>query len=407
MSFIRYIAARYLLSKKSRNVVNIISRVALIGIMVGTMALTIVLSVFNGFDDLIQSFFSVFDPELKITAAEGKYFTPQGAAFDSIRNHPDVAYFADEVEEIAHLRFEDHQYIANIKGVDDRYIEMSRIDSFIYDGKMKLADNSNYYTVIGHGVAYNLGIAVNFVRPIYISVPKKGETFNSLSNPFRQKYLFLSGVYSVGQQEVDDKYAIISIDVARELLDLDKNEVTAVALKLRSNSNVKSVQKELKQILGDTYIIENRYQQHESYYRVAESERLFIFITFAFILIIASFNLAGSLSMQIIDKKKDIHILQSFGATRKQISQIFFFEGCLVSVIGTLAGIVLGVIICIGQQQFGWIKMPGGFAVTSYPVSIRLSSLLIIAITVLIIGAFISWLPIKFMPKKFFEISQD
>jgi len=386
--------------------VNIISRVALLGMIVGTMALLVVLSVFNGFDVLIKSFFSVFDPPIKITAAEGKSFSPELFPFDQVFNHPEVANYAEEVEEIAHLRFEDRQFIARVKGVDNNYLKICRVDSVMYDGKIIFEDGDYPYTVLGNGVAYNLGATVNFVRPVFISVPRKGQNSNPLSNPFRQKYFYLSGIYAVGQQEVDDQYALVSIDRARELLDLD-DQVTAIVLDVKNENQVKQVQKEIQSILGEGFIVENRYQQHESYYRVAKSERFFIFLTFAFILIIASFNLAGSIAMQIIDKRKDIHILLSFGATRKQISRIFFFEGWLISVVGAVAGVIIGILVCLGQQHFGWLKMPGGFAVDHYPVDLRIGSILMVFLTVVAIGAFISWIPIRFMPKKFFEISQE
>ncbi len=406
MEFTRYIASRYLFSKKSKNVVNIIAYIALLGMIVGTMALVVVLSVFNGFDLLIKSFFSVFDPELKVTSVEGKYFDPHSEAFEKVKNHPDLAYFSEVVEEIAHLRFEDRQFIAKIKGIDDEYLRMNHIDSVVYDGRFLLADENFFYTVIGRGVAYNLGAAVNFVRPIFISVPRKGQSHSSFSTPFRQKYLSLSGIYSVGQQEIDDQYALVSIDVARELLDLEK-DVSHIALGLREGANIKRVQQDIKDILGSQFRIENRYEQHESYYRVAKSERFFIFLIFSFILFIASFNLAGSVAMQIIDKRKDIHIMLSFGATKRIINRIFWQEGFLLSVLGATIGLTLGIAICFGQMHYGWIKMPGGFAVDYYPVDIRVSSLVFIGVTVLFIGALVSWLPVKLMPKKFFEISQD
>ncbi len=378
----------------------------MLGMIVGTMALLVVLSVFNGFDGLIKSFFSVFDPPLKITAAEGKSFSPDSSLFDQVFHHSEVANYAEEVEEVAHLRFEDRQFIARVKGVDEDYFKVCRVDSVMYDGKIITDDEEYPYTVLGSGVAYNLGATVNFVRPVFISVPRKGQNINPLNNPFRQKYFYLSGIYAVGQQEVDDQYALVSIDRARELLDLE-DQVTAIVLNVKNESRVKQVQEEIKAILGDGFVVENRYQQHESYYRVARSERFFIYLIFAFILIIASFNLAGSLAMQIIDKRKDIHILLSFGTSSKQISRIFFFEGWLISVVGAVAGVILGILVCLGQERFGWLKMPGGFAVDHYPVDLRVESILLVMFTVVAIGAFISWIPLRFMPKKFFEISQE
>jgi lipoprotein-releasing system permease protein len=387
-------------------VVNIISAVALVGVVVGTTALVVVLSIFNGFDVLIQSFFSVFDPEIKITSAEGKNFDPSTATLQSIKSRPDVIHYCEVVEEIAHLRFEQRQQIAYIKGVDNEYLKMSQLDSFMYDGKLKLSDDQFNYTVLGAGLANNLGAAANFVHPVYISVPKKGISSNTLVNPFRQKYLFMSGIYAIGQEDVDNKYAIIPISVARELLEIG-GKVTSIELGLKPGTDVKQLQRELKKLLGDGYIVQNRYQQHESNYKVTKSEQFFTYIILSFILIIASFNLASSIAMLILDKRKDINILVSMGLTRKQLSWIFLLEGWLISAVGAVIGLILGVLLCLGQMHFGWLKFPGSFVIDSYPVEIRVMSLFIIGITVLVIGGTMSWLPVKFLPEKFFQLREE
>ncbi|MDA3927461.1 MAG: FtsX-like permease family protein [Prolixibacteraceae bacterium] len=406
MNFSLYIARRYLLSKKSKNVVNIISAIAMIGVIVGTTALVVVLSIFNGFDVLIKSFFSVFDSEIKITAAEGKQFDPYSSAFEQIRNDESVAYFCEVAEEIAHFKFEDRQFIANIKGVSEDFLEMSGLDNHMYDGNLLLNDGNFDYAVIGRGMAYNLGASTNFVRPIYISVPKKGKGSSTLLDPFRHKHVFLSGIYEVKQQEVDDQYALVTLDLARELLEMDST-VTSIEIGLVEGADVKRFQKEIKKKLGNEFVIQNRYQQHESYYRVAKSERFFIYLTLSFILVIASFNLASSISMLILDKRKDINILSSLGLTKQKIGLIFLFEGWLVSIVGAAIGLVLGVLICLGQMHYGWLKFPGSFSIEYYPVELRWTNLIVIAITVLLIGAVASWLPVKLLPKKFFQINQE
>jgi lipoprotein-releasing system permease protein len=397
-----YIARRYLRTKKARNVVNIISGVAMVGVIVGTMALVVVLSIFNGFDILIKSFFSFFDPQIKITVVEGKQFDPSSPDFEQIRNDESVIHFCEVVEEIAHLQFEGRQFISRIKGIDDEFIAMSNLEEVLYDGDLMLNDGNFDYAVIGRGVAYNLGAATNFVRPIYISVPKKGVGLSSFSSPFKQKHVFLSGIYAVGQQEVDNQYALVPLEMARELLDL-KNEVTSVELGLAEGVDEKRFQKKLEKMLGSEYRVQNRYQQHEQYYRVAESERFFIYIILSFIVVIASFNLASSIAMLILDKKKDIHILLSLGMTRDKVSRIFLYEGMLVSVLGATIGMVLGVLVCLGQIHFGWLKFPMSFAVENYPVEIRFWSLVLIGITVLVIGSVASWLPVRLLPENFFE----
>lgn len=398
-----YIARRYFRTKKTRNVVNIISGVAMVGVIVGTMALVVVLSIFNGFDVLIKSFFSFFDPQIKITAVEGKQFDPSAEALQQLRNDESVIHFCEVVEEIAHFQFEGRQFIARIKGVEDEFLEMSNLGEVLYDGDLLLNDGNFDYAIIGRGVAYNLGAATNFVRPVSISVPKKGVGLSSFSNPFRQKHVFLSGIYAVGQQEVDNQYALVPIGMARELLDL-KNEVTAIELGLAKGVDSNKFQKKVQKLLGAEFRVQNRYQQHEQYYRVAESERFFIYLILSFIVIIASFNLASSIAMLILDKKKDIHTLLSLGMTRKKVTRIFLYEGMLVSVLGAAIGMALGVLICMGQIHFGWLKFPTmSFAVENYPVELRMGSLVLIAITVIVIGAVASWLPVRFLPESFFE----
>lgn len=378
----------------------------MVGVTVGTIALVVVLSIFNGFDVLIKSFFSVFDPEIKITAAEGKQFDPYNATFQQIKNEESVAYFCEVAEEIAHFRFEDRQFIANIKGVNDDFLEMSGLDHFMYDGDLFLNDGSYNYTVLGRGLAYNLGASTNFVRPVFISVPKKGKTTSIMLNPFKTEHVFLSGIYAVGQPEVDDKYALIPLELSRKLLEMDST-VTSIEIGVRKGTDLNQFQKNLEKTLGDDFIIQNRYQQHETYYKVVKSERFFIFIILAFIVVIASFNLASSIAMLILDKKKDIQILSSLGLTKSRINRVFLYQGFLVSLIGATVGLVIGVLLCWGQMEFGWLKFPGAFAIEYYPVDIRWPSLVLTFFTVLTIGLGASWLPIRFLPKKFFQVTQD
>lgn len=378
----------------------------MLGVIVGTTALVVVLSIFNGFDILIKSFFSYFDSEIKITAIEGKNFDANTEAFEKIKNDKSVIHYCEVVEEIALFRFEDRQFIANIKGIDEDYIEMANIEEIMYDGELMLNDGNFDYTIIGRGLAYNLGASVRFVRPIHISVPRKGRSSTMLLNPFRQQNLFLSGIYSVGQIEVDDQFALIPLNIARNLLDIGQN-VTSIELGLAPNANKERSQRRIQQILGNNFKVENRYQQHESYYKIAKSERFFIFLILSFILVIASFNLASSIAMLILDKKKDINILVSLGLTRKKIGMIFLYEGWLVSSIGAVVGLVLGILLSLGQMHFGWLKIPGSFVIDHYPVEIKIPSLILIIFTVLIIGAVASWLPVKFLPQRFFEINEE
>jgi lipoprotein-releasing system permease protein len=398
-----FIAKRYLVSKKKQNIINIISAISVGGIIVGTMALVIVLSVFNGFSILIDTFFSSFDPDLKITPAEGKMFDPQEFEFEKVKNLPDVIHYAEIIEEVALLKYGTQIYPATVKGVPENYTQYTAIDSLIIDGKFMLEDQGINYTVVGQGVAYNLGVRPEFTDHIMVYVPKKGKQVSV--NPARainHNYIFTSGVFAV-LEEIDSKYIIVSKKFAADLFESD-NQVSTIELGINSAANQKKVQKEVEKILGDKFHVKNKYQQHDLIYKTMQSEKWAAYLILVFILIIASFNILSSLSMLIIDKKEDIHIFRSMGASSKTIGQIFLFEGWLISIVGAIIGTLLGLFVCWLQITFEIIPLPsnGSFLISAYPVKIVFTDIILILSVVLLIGFFASWYPVKFISQKYF-----
>ncbi|KAF0239040.1 MAG: hypothetical protein FD181_425 [Prolixibacteraceae bacterium] len=392
-----------MVSKKKQNIINIISAISVGGIIVGTMALVIVLSVFNGFSILIDTFFSSFDPDLKITPVEGKMFDPYEFEFDEVKNLPGVVHYAEIIEDVALLKYGTQIYPAIVKGVPENYTQYTGIDSLIIDGKFILEDQGINYAVVGQGVAYNLGVRPEFTDHIMVYVPKKGKQVSV--NPARainHNYIFTSGVFSV-LEEIDSKYIIVSRKFAADLFESNQL-ISTVELGISPDVNQKKVQKEVEKILGGQFHVKNKFQQRDLIYKTMQSEKWAAYLILVFILIIASFNILSSLSMLIIDKKEDIHIFRSMGASPKTIGQIFLFEGWLISIAGAIIGALLGLFVCWVQIQFEIIPLPstGSFLISAYPVKIVFTDIILILSVVLLIGFFASWYPIKFISQKYF-----
>ncbi|NOR74780.1 MAG: FtsX-like permease family protein [Draconibacterium sp.] len=397
-----FIAKRYLISKKKQNIINIISGISVAGIIVGTMALIIVLSVFNGFNSLITTFFSDFDPDLKITPAEGKMFDPANFNFEKLKNHPDIIHYSEVIEEVALLKYGSQIYPATIKGVPENYIQYTNIDSLIVAGSYTLKRDGINYAVVGQGVAYNLGIRLSLADHIMIYVPKKGKQISiNSAQAINHNYIFPAGVFAV-LEEIDSKYILVSYDYAAELFESEQL-VSSVELAISPSANAKTVQKNIENVLGDEFIVKNKYQQHDLIYKTMQSEKWAAYLILVFILIIASFNILGSLSMLIIDKKEDILIYRSMGATSKTIRQIFLFEGWLISILGAVIGSIVGVLVCWVQIKFELITLPGNgsFVISAYPVEIIFSDILLVLSIVLLIGFVVSWYPVKFISQKY------
>jgi lipoprotein-releasing system permease protein len=397
-----YIAKRYLFAKKSRNAINVISAVSVAGVAVGTMALIIILSVFNGLETLVSTIFNTFDPDLKITPAEGKTFIPDSTKLKLLASTDGVSCYSLTIEENALLKYGDRQYIATIKGVDDNYRRVTNIDSSMWEGEYKLkSDDGRVWAIPGIGIAQYLGIRVNFVNPLYIYVPRRSAR-NSLDpdEAFNRDFIFPSGIYQV-EQTYDSKYIYLPIDFARELIE-NEHGVSSIEVRFTEKADARAVQKTLSGIFGKECIVQNRFEQQEIFYKVMRSERLAIFIILTLILLIASFNIIGSLTMLIIEKERDVEILRSLGADNNLIRKIFIFEGWLISIIGAVSGIILGFIICWIQQTYGLIKLHStSLIMNSYPVVMKAVDFIIVPGTVLLIGYWAAWYPVRYLTKKY------
>lgn len=396
MKLALHIARRYLISKKSVNVINLISAISVVGVAVGTMALIVVLSAFNGIDSFIANMLSSFDPDLKITATQGKSFGMDEQGLDQVIRMKGIAAWAPVVEENALLEYDGRQKYAVVKGVENAYAAFTGIDTVLTDGDFVLEKDSFLYTIIGQGVAYDLSVGLSFVDPIHVFFPRRGQkSAITLENAFNQGQLFPSGVFSI-QQEIDSKYILVPIAFARKLFEME-NRVTSLELKLDPGVSPGQVKQQTQQLLGDGFRVQDRYEQHEFIYRVMHSEKWISFLILSFILVIASFNLVGSLTMIIIDKKNDIFILEGMGADRSLIRKIFLFEGWLISASGALGGTILGIALVWAQKQYELLKLPGdgSFAISAYPVELQLPDVLITFLIVLAIGFLAAWYPVR------------
>lgn len=401
MSFSRFIAFRYFFSKRNRNAVNIITGISLLGFTVGSAALIIVLSVFNGFESLVLSLYNSFDPDIKITLNQGKVFNPQtlNAALSKYNGIEVISY---SLEENAGLKFGDNQTVATIKGVSKEFNKVSGIDTLLIEGDYSLSDNDLSFACVGYGIAYRL--ALNTYAPgqfLGIYVPKrtaKGISINP-EESLNSSYVMPTGVFSV-EEEINNKYVIIPLALAQKLLDY-KNEISAIEIKLKKGLNENKAAEEIQKIVGPAFNVKTRYQQQEILYTVFKSERLVTFLILSFIVLIATFNIIGSLIMLVIDKKPDIKILRSLGASSTQIQKIFFYEGLIITLFGSLAGLLIGIGFVFLQDQFGFIGIGGNgsFIISAYPVKLKLTDAFLVLATVLTIGSLTSIWPARMAAK--------
>ena len=401
-----YIARRYLFSKKKHNAINIISAISVCGVALATLALVCTLSVFNGFQDMVAGLFTAFDPELKITIREGKVFDGQDERIRAIRTLPEVSVFTETLEENAMVQYKDRQTMAVIKGVEDNFEDLTAIDSILYGaGDFLLHDSIVDYGVMGIELVSTLGTGIQFVDPLQIYTPKRNVKVN-MANPassFNMDYLFSPGaVFVVNQQKYDSRYILTSLDFVRRMLDYT-SEVSAVELRLKPDASLSSVKSKIASMLGDEFLVQDRYEQQADVFRIMEIEKLISYLFLTFILMIACFNVIGSLSMLILDKKEDVVTLRNLGADDRLIRRIFLFEGLLISLFGALIGIVLGLGLCFIQQKFGLITLGGGggqFIVDAYPVSVHFWDVVLVFVTVLSVGFLSVWYPVRYLSKR-------
>lgn len=403
MNFPFYIARRYLFSKKSHNAINIISMVSVCGVVVATIALVCALSVLNGFNDLVSSLFSNFDPELKITPRQGKIFDPTTTEITKVRQLPSLASFCEVLQDNALVRYRDRQGVATLKGVDDSFKDLAQIDSVLIDGEFQLSDEAANYANLGIGLAFSLGANAGFVSPLEIYAPKRDEKVN-LTNPassLNLEYAFIGSVFRTDQQVYDDSYMIVPLSLVRALFHYDK-EVSAIELKVKEGYNVVSVKKEILEILGDNFVVKDRFEQQESSFKMMQVEKWMTFLILTFILAIALFNVVGSLSMLMIEKQADVRTLRNMGADDRLIRRIFLFEGWMISGFGALIGIALGVLFSLLQQELGLIKLgeaSGAFIIDAYPVRVEATDIATVFFTVITIGLLAAWYPVRYLSK--------
>ena len=408
MNFPFYIAKRYLFSKKSHNAINVISGVSVCGVALATLALVCTLSVFNGFQDLVTTMFTAFDPELKITAVSGKVFDAQDDRIQSLKQMPEVEVFSESLEDNVMVQYKDRQAMAVIKGVEDNFSQLTAIDSILYGrGEMVLHDEVVAYAIPGIELVSILGTGVRFLDPLEIYAPKRGSKINvtSPASSFNSDYLHSSGlVFAVNQQKYDASYILTSLKFARTLFQYD-TEVSSVELKLTPDANINKVQGRIASLLGKDLQVLNRYEQQADTYRIMEVEKLISYLFLTFILLIACFNVIGSLSMLILDKQEDVNTLRQLGANNQLITRIFLFEGQLISFSGSIMGIILGVTLCLLQQHFGLLSLGGSgqFIVDAYPVSLHFGDVCLIFITVVVVGFVAVYYPIRYLCKRFIK----
>lgn len=405
MNFPFYIARRYLFSKKSHNAINVISAISVCGVALATLALVCTLSVFNGFQDLVTTFFTAFDPQLKITAVRGKVFDGQDKRVLQLKKMPDVEVYSESLEDNVMVQYQGRQAMAVVKGVEDNFDQLTPIDSILFGrGDLLLHDEVVDYAIPGIQLLSTLGSGIRFLDPLEIYAPRRGAKVN-MANPstaFVTGNLFSSGlVFAVNQEKYDASYIQTSIDFARRLFQYT-TEVSAINLKLKAGADTDAVKKHIQDLLGDDFLVQDRYEQQADTYRIMEIEKLISYLFLTFILMIACFNVIGSLSMLIIDKRDDVVTLRNLGASDRQIVRIFLFEGRMISFFGAFAGVVLGLLLCWLQQEYGLIALgsSGSFVVDAYPVSVHASDVLLIFITVLLIGFLSVWYPVRFLSKR-------
>ncbi len=408
-----YIARRYLFSRKSHNTINIISGISACGVAVATMAMVVTLSVFNGFREYVASYFTAFDPELKVVLREGKTVASDDPSLQALRSYESVDVYTEVLEDQALIVGNDRQWVVTIKGVDDNFNQQAGLDDILYgDGEFVLHADVIEYGIMGIRLAQQLGLGARYDGALPIYAPRRGEQVN-LTNPmqsFVSDELYSPGVvFAVNQSRYDAHYILTSLAFARRLFDA-QGLVSAVELKLKPGVNEGSARKAIQALVGDRFEVQNRYEQQHDTFRIMQVEKFIAYLFLSFILLVASFNIIGSLSMLMIDKQADVQTLRALGANDKQVANIFLLEGWLISGIGAAIGILLGLALCLAQMHFGLVKLghsEGSYIVDAYPVSVHATDLLLIFATVLAVGLVAVWFPVRRMTRTLLSTSAN
>lgn len=403
MNLPSFIAKRYILGKKSHNAINIVSLISVAGVVIGTMAFILILSVFNGFDKLVKGMYNSFYPDLKIIPAEGKVFEITPDTLNLLREIKGVEVVAEILEDNAMLMYNDKPTHTTIKGVSENYNQINIIDSMMWHGTYAQYMQSSPMAVLGRGVFFQLGmVRTNDIRQLKVIVPKrKANISHDPNKTLNRKLVLLSGVFA-SQPEIDSKYTLVPLDFSRNLFEY-YTELSSLEIKLDRNESERFIISEIENLLGPAYKVKNRYAQNALLYKTMKTEKFAIFLILALVLIILLFSLVGSLSMLIIEKKKDINILNSLGASKSLIQKIFFREGLLITFTGAVLGLFLGTLIAFLQEKFELVKLEGGFVIDAYPVDIQPGDFIIVTITVMAIGAIASYYPIRYLLKRNIE----
>lgn len=402
MNFPFFIARRYVFSKKSTNAINVISAISVVGVAVGTMALVIVLSVFNGFHDLVASFFTNFDPQIELVPTQGKTAPADDPMLDQVRQMPQVSVHTDVLEDQGLAVYGDRQQMVTVMGVDDNFTQLTNISDILYgDGEFTLQAANLFYAIPGIRLAQDMGLGARFDGYLKLYAPVRRGQITDLEDPsdgFVVDSLISPGVvFAVNQAKYDRDHIICSIGFARRLFDQD-GMLSSLQIRLKPGSDLAAVKKQMREIVGSKYRVLDRFEQQSDTFNIMQIEKVLAYVFLTFILMVACFNIISSLSMLIIDKKADAATLRNLGATDRQIRSIFLFEGRIISAIGAVVGILLGLLLCWLQQEFGLVHMgdsAGSFVVNAYPVSVHYDDVAIVFVTVLLIGWGAAWIPTR------------
>lgn len=408
MNLALYIARRYLFSKKSHNAINVISAIAVCGVALATLALVCTLSVFNGFHDLISSFFTHFDPQLKVEAVRGKTFVQDSAMMASIRQIEGVEVVSMTLEDNAMAKYQEQQAMVTIKGVDDNFQALTGVEEILYGNpELKLYDEVADYGIPGIQLMYILGMGMQPFDPIEVYAPRTGTRVN-MTNPmanFKRLPLYSPGtVLNINDARYASTYIVASLDYAQRLFDCP-GEISAIELRLTPGASTGRVKRAVQQLVGDGFTVHDRYEQQEATFKVVKIEKFVSYLFLCFILMVACFNIISSVSMLILDKRDNVDTLRSLGATQNMAERIFIYEGNLIAFFGAITGLVLGVVLCLLQQEFGIIGLGGDgqFVVDAYPVRVKLLDILLVFVSVILVNAVSVWLPIKLLNKYFMK----
>lgn len=392
-----FIAKRYLFSRKKQNAINIISAISVVGVTIGTTALIVILSVFNGIDLLLQTSTDSFTPDLVISPKTGKFINFDTSVYQALQANHSIAYYNKIAEEKALVRYGDKLSPVTLKGVEENYADNTGFSHNIIQGNFQLKAGDGYKSVVGYGVAATLGIGLNFLTPMVFYYPnKKGGTNTS---PLNTAHLYPSAFFS-SQQEIDGQYVITDIRFAQQLFGIGE-KISKIEIRLTDPSAIGKVREEILRLTANKYKMEDKYELNKAFYAMMKSEKLAVFLILLFILLIASFNIIGSISMLIIDKKDDLNIYKSMGMTNRNIISVFKTEGNLITLAGAGIGLIAGTVICLLQEKYGFITLgDGSYIITAYPVKLVLGDILLIMATVLFIGYIASYFPVKYLVNK-------